>query len=237
MRDFFERYDQYIMPEPNTGCWLWIGAWSGRRSKSAVSGYGILNRGGEVLPAHRCAYEAANGDGSANGLVVRHRCDNPACCNPDHLTTGSHQDNMQDAIERDRFPTGEKNASSILTASQAATIKILSGSGIPFVELASAFGISASLVEGIRYGKRWTAELADLPNDPQEFFGWLQERKGSIDPVAFQRAERAAFVARYRHTISKSADYRRTIIRSVVAAVSNLISTGAIAKQHYASQR
>lgn len=37
------------------------------------------------------------------GLVVRHSCDNPPCCNPDHLLIGTQQDNVNDMIERGRY--------------------------------------------------------------------------------------------------------------------------------------
>lgn len=37
-----------------------------------------------------------------SGLVVRHSCDNPSCCNPLHLLVGSQQENIQDAYDRKR---------------------------------------------------------------------------------------------------------------------------------------
>lgn len=52
------------------------------------------------------------------GLVVRHKCDNPRCINPEHLLIGSHQDNMDDVAERGRWPYGEISLGSKLTEAQ-----------------------------------------------------------------------------------------------------------------------
>ncbi len=52
--------------------------------------------------AHRASWEAANGEAIPEGQVVRHKCDNPRCVNPDHLEVGTYQDNTGDMIERGR---------------------------------------------------------------------------------------------------------------------------------------
>lgn len=44
-----------------------------------------------------------------DGLVVRHRCDNPPCCNPNHLELGTIADNNRDTVERGRTAKGERN--------------------------------------------------------------------------------------------------------------------------------
>lgn len=62
--------------DPETGCWLWTGARTGK-------GYGSFERGGRVFRAHRFAYETAVG--LADGLHVHHKCFTPLCVNPDHL--------------------------------------------------------------------------------------------------------------------------------------------------------
>ena len=51
--------------------------------------------------------------GATKGKVVRHKCDNPRCINPEHLELGTYKDNTQDMLSRKRnrtiVPLGERN--------------------------------------------------------------------------------------------------------------------------------
>jgi hypothetical protein len=84
------------MPEPNTGCALWT------RSPDK-KGYGRLSWNGRPQQAHRIAYQIANGPIDA-GLLVCHRCDTPACVNPEHLFLGTNQQNLVDCVRKGRHP-------------------------------------------------------------------------------------------------------------------------------------
>lgn len=68
-------------------------------------GYGVFrqmkNGVRRKWKAHRVAYWLATGD-DPEGRVVRHSCDNPPCINPEHLSAGTHGDNIMDKIERGR---------------------------------------------------------------------------------------------------------------------------------------
>lgn len=72
-------------------------------------GYGDFKMGGKCVAAHRFAYWLANGQPEEMPQIVRHKCDNPPCCNPHHLVGGTHADNVKDRVERCRSATGERN--------------------------------------------------------------------------------------------------------------------------------
>jgi hypothetical protein len=80
-------------PEPNSGCWLW----DLRLNKR---GYGRIQLNYKTELAHRASYKAFWGDPGA--LCVCHRCDTPACVNPEHLFLGSIGDNVDDMIRKGR---------------------------------------------------------------------------------------------------------------------------------------
>lgn len=76
-------------------CW----EWQGRRS---TDGYGQVQVEGSPKGAHRIAYELTFG-AIPKGFVIRHICDNPPCCNPAHLITGTQKENIADARNRGRL--------------------------------------------------------------------------------------------------------------------------------------
>lgn len=82
-------------PEPNTGCYLWpLG--------TTTDGYGVFQLRGRKMYAHRWSYLVAFGH-LPEGVLVLHKCDTPACVNPDHLFLGSQKDNMDDASNKGRI--------------------------------------------------------------------------------------------------------------------------------------
>ena len=84
-------------------CWEWQG-YRNRKGRQNSAGYGQIGLGSKeegVGEVHRLAYEFFYGAIPA-GMVIRHRCDNPPCCNPHHLVLGTQADNVRDAVERKR---------------------------------------------------------------------------------------------------------------------------------------
>lgn len=76
------------------GCWLYQGL-------IEFSGYGVLTFKGKSHKAHRLSYKIFIGEIKSN-LFVCHKCDVRACINPDHLFLGTHEDNMQDMVNKNR---------------------------------------------------------------------------------------------------------------------------------------
>ena len=75
--------------------------------------------------AHRVAYCFNRGIPMKyiKGLVIRHKCDNPRCINPQHLLIGTHQDNMDDRQQRSRQAKGVNNGQARLTDSDVHIIR------------------------------------------------------------------------------------------------------------------
>ena len=82
-----------------TACWEWRGSRTAR--------YPNIRWDGAYIQAHRLAYTLAKGD-PPEGAFICHACDNPRCCNPDHLWVGTHQDNMDDMMSKGRWNGGRR---------------------------------------------------------------------------------------------------------------------------------
>lgn len=89
------RFERHFSPEPNSGCWLWIGATDRR-------GYGQLRDGGRNRVATHVALEL-DGRPVPKGMFACHKCDNPSCVNPAHIFIGTQLDNMRDALRKNRM--------------------------------------------------------------------------------------------------------------------------------------
>jgi len=77
-------------------CWNWTG--TGQR-------YGHFGLDNKSYKSNRIAYFLTHKQDPGE-LEVIHSCDNPKCCNPNHLSLGTHWDNMQDMVEKGR--SGER---------------------------------------------------------------------------------------------------------------------------------
>lgn len=136
--------------------------WQGSRNRR---GYGTFTQPGHrTILAHRFAYQYVNGP-IPEGLCVLHRCDNPACCNVEHLFLGTRTDNNRDMREKGRdrqgslFQNGEAHPNSKLTAEAVRDIRSRYGPGVTLAALAGEYGVSETTVSRVVRREIWK-ELA-----------------------------------------------------------------------------
>lgn len=89
------RFENKFLPEPMSGCWLWMA------TIQPETGYGAISRPGGVVGAHRLSWELYRG-AIPDGLHVLHKCDIRSCVNPDHLFLGTNKDNVDDMLRKGR---------------------------------------------------------------------------------------------------------------------------------------
>ena len=129
-------------------CWEWQGHIGKGR------GYGILNFGGKLHRVHRLSWEIHNGP-IPDGLFACHHCDNRRCCNPAHLFLGTHEDNQNDKIAKDRTPKGQDAGPAKLDEVTVIEMKRLFRSGMRRADVARHFSVSYYTLCDILAGRTW----------------------------------------------------------------------------------
>lgn len=145
-----------VMP---SGCIEWTGA-------VTEWGYGRFKFNGRSAFTHRAAWEMERGP-IPDGLLVCHHCDNPRCCNVDHLFLGTNADNMRDMRNKDRsskgrrvgdgsmYAHGERQHLAKLTADNVREIRRRLRSGERQKDIAAAFGVTREAITRINIMRNW----------------------------------------------------------------------------------
>ena len=153
------RFWAKVIPEPMSGCYLWIGALNGR------GGYGEMKIAGKVLKAHRVSWYLATG--AWPHLGVLHKCDVPACVRLEHLFEGTQKDNMQDCARKGRnigpslTPRGESAWNAVLTVALVREIRACVAAGEAQRAVARRLGIARDTLRHVVRGDTWTHVLSD----------------------------------------------------------------------------
>lgn len=149
----FERRLAAGLVETESGCIEWTKA-------KTPHGYGRIGRGARGQGwafTHRAAWELARGE-IPSGMFVCHRCDNPPCCNVNHLFLGTHADNMADMWSKNRqggqIPAGEAHPDARLSDEDVREIRRLAPLVGNHAEIGRRFGISKQHARAIALGQK-----------------------------------------------------------------------------------
>ncbi len=165
-------------------CWPWT-------AKSVISSlkYGALNIRGVVTGAHRVAFALANG-GIEDGAVIRHSCDNPPCCNPKHLLSGTQGENHRDMMERGRYVSVFKDPEVLKRAQETRRQK-------PRRLSEGEKQVKRELMQARWSDPAWRARFSALTSgENHPFYGMRRPRK----PEVTERIVAARKANRYRHS-------------------------------------
>jgi|TARA_B110000908_G_C9915163_1_gene297121 hypothetical protein len=152
MKRGFNKQDFYDLLIPNGDCLEWT---------KCISHYGYGQTGirdnkdeYKRVYTHRLALTLEGYD--VEDWYVLHSCDNRKCCNPKHLRLGTHKDNMQDALDRNRTTKGIRNASSKLTDIEVLDIRRRHRNGEMQKDIAIDYNITQCTISSVVNRKTWS---------------------------------------------------------------------------------
>lgn len=152
-----QRIESRVEFEANTGCWLWpLGEWGG---------YGQIKFERRTWKVHRLMLERKVGP-LEPGMGALHRCDTPACCNPEHLFAGTQSANMQDAHDKGRGPKkwGTLDRCMYLSDEQVIAIRKLRVTGMSYAKIGKVHGIAGNSAWHLAVGD-WRPNVQMPPYD------------------------------------------------------------------------
>jgi hypothetical protein len=130
-------------------CWNWL------LSKNRC-GYGKFKAFGKSYLSHRFMYELEHLC-IPEGMIVMHTCDNPACCNPNHLVLGTQKENVGDCWGKGRHNNInlKRKKQPKLKRDDVMLIRELHDDGYSHKYIANLFDISKSQVYIIVNNRQW----------------------------------------------------------------------------------
>jgi hypothetical protein len=118
-------------------------------------GYGRIAVGGVAQLVHRMAWLAWRGEIGEHHVLHSRDCRFRDCFRPEHLSLGTHQENMQQRDEWGNGIRGHRVAGSRLTEEQVLQAKVMRAEGMYYAAIADHFGVSASSIRHAVVGLTW----------------------------------------------------------------------------------
>jgi hypothetical protein len=144
---------QYKINE--NGCWVVTNFFVNK------DGYTHVKRYNKRIGSHRWVYENFYKTSIPKGKVVRHKCDNPTCINPEHLEIGTQTQNTRDTAQRNRTAKGQAVGTANLTKEEYETIKQLIKKGYTRNAIKDLTGRNAFIVQKIADNVHWSCKVYD----------------------------------------------------------------------------
>jgi len=137
--------------DDETGCWIYQGYLNS-------DGYGRISQ----LSVHRLAFEVLGQTTIPKGMCVCHKCDTPACFNPEHLFIGTQLDNVADMKRKGRArnglcgASGSKHPFAWIDSKMVARVLRLRERKLSVRRIADQTGVSQTSIYTILRGKNWS---------------------------------------------------------------------------------
>lgn len=154
-----ERFWSKVDIKSEEECWNWKDS----LDKSGHARMSVGGRDGEKLSVHRIAKTLSIGEELPDDKVVMHTCDNPPCCNPNHLELGTQIDNIADMVEKNRSAISFGFAKVDWDIVDNIRSSDLSGK-----DLSNKYKLAKSTVSEIRNNKIWKEEHRDVAHIPKD---------------------------------------------------------------------
>lgn len=148
------------------------------------------------IGAHRIAYVLATSDDISSDDSICHHCDNPPCCNPDHLFKGTALENNHDAFQKGRNVPPREHTNYVhawkkrpelirrgsqvhwatLTEDRVRQILMdrINGASVP--EIAAKYGRSKEGIGQICSGRKWKHVYNSLSLEQRSAMADVRER-------------------------------------------------------------
>lgn len=144
--------------EHGTSCKLCCWVWQGNKDRY---GYGKCRFNKRYGIPHRVIFQYKEGIALHRTQLVLHTCDNPPCCNWNHLYVGDNKQNSDDRMKRGRHnsgyrPKGTEQAQSVLNEQSVRQIRRLYHSGSWTInDLHRVFNVGRSVIQRILTYQEW----------------------------------------------------------------------------------